>query len=183
MELLITKMKSLSKHNSTAPKSQPTISTLFIAINNCSAFIFKKSLRTGSVAKRPSMAYRRRTIASSILEILTLNPVPYPVFLILGVISIFLSISWFISYESIVEAAEEQMSWVLLVIPLLLLLAVHLVSSVENSGIFYSSPHSYRYRSHHRPQEGSSPWGVAALIVLLLVLVQYQSVFHDSWLV
>lgn len=129
------------------------------------------------------MAYGRRSIASSILEVFTLNPVPFPVLLVLAVISVLLFISWYVSYESIVEAAEEQMSWVLLAIPILLLLAVHLVSFIENSDLFSSSPYSYRYRSHQRPQEGSSPWGVAALIVLLLVLVQYQSVFHDSWLV
>ncbi|KAJ9704346.1 hypothetical protein PVL29_002756 [Vitis rotundifolia] len=129
------------------------------------------------------MAYRRRTIFSSILEVFTLSPLPYPVLLILAVISIFLSISWYVSYDSIVEAAEVQMSWVLLAIPILLLMAVHLVSSMENSGLFASSPYGYRRRSYHSPQEGSSPWGVAALIVLLLVMVQYQSVFHDSWLV
>ncbi|KAJ6896832.1 hypothetical protein NC651_022893 [Populus alba x Populus x berolinensis] len=37
-------------------------------------------------------------------------------------------------------------------------------------------------RAHQQPSEGSSPWGVAAFIVLLLVLVRFQSTFLDSWL-
>ncbi|KAJ7001408.1 hypothetical protein NC653_011739 [Populus alba x Populus x berolinensis] len=49
--------------------------------------------------------------------------------------------------------------------------------------IFVMSPWDKRRRTHHRPSEGSSPWGVAAFIVLLLVLVQFQSTFLDSWLV
>ncbi|KAL6346587.1 hypothetical protein AAG906_000205 [Vitis piasezkii] len=130
------------------------------------------------------MAYRRRSIASSIADVFTISPLPYPVLLILAVILIFFSISWYVSYDSIIEAAEVQMSWALLAIPILLLMAVHLVSSMENSDLFSaSSPYGYRRRSYYRPQEGSSPWGVAALIVLLLIMVQYQSVFHDRWLV
>lgn len=130
------------------------------------------------------MAYRRRSIASSIADVFTISPLPYPVLLILAVILIFFSISWYVSYDSIIEAAEVQMSWALLAIPILLVMAVHLVSSMENSDLFStSSPYGYRRRSYHSPQEGSSPWGVAALIVLLLIMVQYQSVFHDSWLV
>ncbi|CAI0438377.1 unnamed protein product [Linum tenue] len=45
-----------------------------------------------------------------------------------------------------------------------------------------SSPWDRRRRTHYQaPAEGSSPWGVAALIVLLLVLLQFQSAFLDSW--
>ncbi|CAN1140297.1 hypothetical protein LINPERHAP1_LOCUS16240 [Linum perenne] len=44
------------------------------------------------------------------------------------------------------------------------------------------SPWELRRRTHYiQSSEGSSPWGVAAVIVLLLVLLQYQSSFLDSW--
>ncbi|KAF8405369.1 hypothetical protein HHK36_010273 [Tetracentron sinense] len=130
------------------------------------------------------MAYGRRSQSSSILEVFTLNPLPYPVLLILAVISIFLGISWYFSYESVVEAAEEQMSWVITATPIVLLIAVHWLSSIENpERLFATSPSDRRRSTHHRPSEGSSPWGVAVMIVLLLVMVQYQSTFHDSWFV
>lgn len=129
------------------------------------------------------MAYRRST-ASSIFEVFSLNPLPYPVMLILAVISIFLGMSWYFSYEEAVESAEEQMSWVLLATPIVLVIIVQWLSSMENPDwLFAMSPWDQRRRTHHRPSEGSSPWGVAALIVLLLVMVQFRSVFLDGWAV
>ncbi|XP_048233612.1 uncharacterized protein LOC8285147 [Ricinus communis] len=124
--------------------------------------------------------YGRRN--NSIFDVFTLNPLPYPVLLILAVISIFLGMSWYFSYEEMVEAAEEQMSWVLLIIPLVILFVVRWLSSMENPDmLFAKSPWEWKRQTHHHPPEGSSPWGVAALIVLLLVLVQFQSAFLDSW--
>ncbi|CAK7329554.1 unnamed protein product [Dovyalis caffra] len=128
------------------------------------------------------MYYRRRS--DSFFDAFTLNPLPYPVLLILAVISIFLGLSWYFSYEDIVEAAEEQMSWALLVVPLVLIVIVRWLSSMENPDmLFVMSPWDKRRRTYNRPSEGSSPWGVAAVIVLLLVLVRFQSTFLDSWLV
>ena len=130
------------------------------------------------------MAYGRRSTTTSILEGFTLNPLPYPVLFILAVALIFLCTSWYFSYEEAVENAEEQVSWLLFVVPILLILIVRWLSSMENpDALFATSPWDHRRRTHHRPSEGSSPWGVAALIVLLLVLLHYQSVFRDSWLI
>lgn len=127
------------------------------------------------------MGYGRRR-QSSITEAFTLNPLPYPVLFILFVIFIFLAISWSFTYESAVEDAEESINWVLLATPVILLIAVRWLSSIPDSHQFFlPSSTSYRSRSHHSPSEGSSPWGVAALIILLLIMVPYQSTFHDKW--
>ncbi|XP_027356561.1 uncharacterized protein LOC113865937 [Abrus precatorius] len=130
------------------------------------------------------MAYGRNR-ASSVLDGFTLNPLPYPVLLILAVIFLFLGISWYFSYEEVVEAAEEQLGWVLFATPVVLILIVRWLSSVETSDwwFFNSSPWERRWRTHHHPSEGASPWGVAAVIVLVLVLLHYQSTFLDSWFV
>lgn len=132
------------------------------------------------------MAYgKRRSTTTSILEIFSLNPVPYPVLLIMAVTLVFLGMTWYLSYDSVVESAEEQMSWVLFVVPVVLILIVRWLSSMENldGTLFGMSPWERRRRTHHRPSEGGSPWAVAAFIVLLLVLLQYQSIFLDSWLI
>ncbi|TXG64739.1 hypothetical protein EZV62_011733 [Acer yangbiense] len=127
------------------------------------------------------MGHHRR---SSFFDSFTLNPLPYPVFLILAVTFIFLGISWFFSYEEAIESAEEQMGWILFATPVVLIVFVRLLSSFETNMFFSSkSPWELRRSTHHHPSEGSSPWGVAAFIVLLLVLVQYQSAFHKSWFV
>ncbi|WVZ18012.1 hypothetical protein V8G54_005334 [Vigna mungo] len=130
------------------------------------------------------MAYGRSR-ASSVLDGFTLNPVPYPVLLILALILLFLAISWYFSYEEVVEAAEEQLGWMLLATPLLLILMVRWLSSVDTSEWFFfnSSPWERRRTMHNFPSEGSSPWGVAAFILLVLVLLHYQSTFLDSWFV
>ena len=130
-----------------------------------------------------SMAYGRRNQTSSLLEGFSLNPLPYPVLIILALISLFLGFSWYSSYESAVEEAESQFNWVLLVTPIVLLLIVKWLSSMEPDWLFSMSPRDRRRRTHNLPSEGSSPWGVAAVIVLLLVLLQFQSIFRDSWLI
>lgn len=132
------------------------------------------------------MAYGRyESRSSSIVEAFSLNPVPYPVLLILAVVSVFLGFQWYVSYEDVVEATEESMGWVLMAAPLLLLLAVRWMSDREYPGglIFGSTPFDRRRREYYLSAagEGASPWGVLAVIVLLLVLVQFQSSFLDSW--
>ncbi|CAJ2679681.1 hypothetical protein L195_g009665 [Trifolium pratense] len=125
------------------------------------------------------MAYNRN---SSVLDGFTLSPLPYPVLLILAVIFIFLGTSWYLSYEEVVETAQEQLGWLLFATPVLLIFIVRLVSSMEDSGWFSgSSVWDSRGRTQQSPSEGSSPWGVAALIVVLLILVQFQSSFLDGW--
>ncbi|KAL3814076.1 hypothetical protein ACJIZ3_015344 [Penstemon smallii] len=133
------------------------------------------------------MSYRRST-TSSILEVFSLNPLPYPVILFLAVIFIFLGLQWYVSYESVVEAAEENMGWVLMAAPLVLLFAVRWLSILDNSNEWWwfhgTLPWDRRQRGYYQSSsEGGSPWVVAALIVLLLVLVQFQSSFLDSWFI
>ncbi|CAI8617176.1 unnamed protein product [Vicia faba] len=119
---------------------------------------------------------------SSVLDGFTLNPLPYPVLLILAVIFIFLGSSWYFSYEEAVENAQEQLGWVLFATPVVLIFIVRLLSSMDDSEWFPgSSIWGRRRTTYQSPSEGSSPWGVAALIVVLLLLVQFQSSFLDGW--
>ncbi|KAI3447980.1 hypothetical protein Pfo_004645 [Paulownia fortunei] len=70
--------------------------------------------------------------------------------------------------------------------PLLLLFAARWLSTLDDPEWWFygrKSPWDRRQGAYFRPSEGGSPWGVAALIVLLLVLVQYQSLFLDSWFI
>lgn len=129
------------------------------------------------------MAYDRSR-ASSVFDGFTLNPLPYPVLLILALLFIFLGISWFFSYEEVVETAEVQLGWILFATPVVLILIVRFLSSMENSDWFsLSLPWEGRRGTNQGPSEGSSPWGVAALILVLLIMVQFQSNFLGSWFV
>ncbi|KAG9443036.1 hypothetical protein H6P81_018890 [Aristolochia fimbriata] len=127
------------------------------------------------------MAYGRSSRDSSIFDAFTLSPLPYPVLLILAIVLLPLSLSWSYSYEEAVESAEEGFNWALLAAPILILLAVHGLSSFDSTWLFRSSAADRRRQTHHRPAEGPPPWGAALLIVLLLLMISYQSTFHDKW--
>ncbi|KAK9666844.1 hypothetical protein RND81_14G215400 [Saponaria officinalis] len=124
--------------------------------------------------------YRRRE--PSIFDGLTLRPLPYPIIVILLVLSIFLGIKLYTSYEEVVEASGAQVNWLLLATPLVLIFAVKWLSS---STTVHEPSHGGRKLVYGgepcRSSGGGSPWVVGALIVLVLVLVQFQSVFLDTW--
>ncbi|KAI3861433.1 hypothetical protein MKW98_000385 [Papaver atlanticum] len=129
------------------------------------------------------MAYRNSQ-SSYIFQVFTLNPLPYPVLIILSVISIFLGISWYYSYEDVLEEAEEQISWVVKASPIVLLIIVQWLSTIENPERFFAgSPYDRQRRTRNIPSEGAQPWIVAGIIVVLLVMVSYQSTFQDGWLI
>jgi len=113
----------------------------------------------------------------------THNPVPYPVLLILSLMLLFLAISCYFSCKEVLEVAEEQLGWMLSATPLLLILIVRWLSSVDTSERFFfkSSPWERRRTTHQLPSEGTSPWGVAAFILLVLLLLHYQSTFLYAW--
>ncbi|KAL4327411.1 hypothetical protein AHAS_Ahas13G0097400 [Arachis hypogaea] len=125
------------------------------------------------------MAYGDRNRGSSVFDGFTLSPLPYPVLMILALILIFLGVSWYFSYEEVVESAQVQLGWLLFATPVVLILIVRWLSSMENTEWF--SGWDRRRRTTQGSSEGSSPWGVAALIVVLLILMQYQSIFRDNW--
>ncbi|XP_078174107.1 uncharacterized protein LOC144567799 [Carex rostrata] len=131
------------------------------------------------------MAYYDRRNDSSIIDSFTLSPLPYPVILILLMVFFFLGISWYFTYEDFFETVEEEFNWVLLVVPLILILLIQWLSSMESFdgflGFFYPNHRNQRTNYGYSNEGGSSPWGVAALVVLVLILASFHSTFEDMW--
>ncbi|KAL5210493.1 hypothetical protein ABZP36_006116 [Zizania latifolia] len=131
------------------------------------------------------MAYYDRRGESSIVEAFTLSPLPYPVILILGMVMLLLGVSWFFTYEDFIEEAAEQFNWALLVVPIALVLLIKWISSVETfEGYFGFYPTERRWNRggyDAAAADGSSPWGVAMVVLLLLVLATFHSTFQDMW--
>ncbi|XVF00938.1 hypothetical protein REPUB_Repub04eG0045300 [Reevesia pubescens] len=128
------------------------------------------------------MVYDRS--GDSIFDSFFFSPLPFPVLLILAVTSIFIGISWYVNYESFLEAIEKQMIWLIFFTAVVLILLACCFSSMGFFDmLFGSTPWEHRRHTYHNPSEGSSPWAVAAIILLVLILVRYQPGFRDSWLV
>ncbi|XP_062216192.1 uncharacterized protein LOC133916516 [Phragmites australis] len=128
-------------------------------------------------------SYGDRRAESSVLEAFSLSPLPWPVILILLMVTLLLSVSWFFNYEDFIEEASEQFSWLLLAVPIALVLLIRWISSVDSfEGYLGFYPSERRWGGYESaPAEGSSPWGVAMLVVLLLVLASFHSTFQDMW--
>ncbi|XP_078151902.1 uncharacterized protein LOC144547188 [Carex rostrata] len=131
------------------------------------------------------MAYNERRHQSSILDsFTTLSPLPYPIILILAMVLFFLAISFFFTFGDFIEAAEEKISLVLLVVPLVLILLIRWLSSIESfHGLvgFYHDNRRHLMNCDQLNEGGSSPWGVAALVVLILILAFFHSTFQNMW--
>ncbi|KAJ6791384.1 uncharacterized protein M6B38_244555 [Iris pallida] len=110
-------------------------------------------------------------------------PLPLHLCFFLLTLFLFVGVSWYLSYESALERAVDQLRVLLVLSPLALLLAVHWLSSGGGSGggrrsvpFAVSLPER---DSFHRA--GGSPWGVGLVLVLLLFMVSYQSSFQERW--
>ncbi|XP_062199632.1 uncharacterized protein LOC133902071 [Phragmites australis] len=117
--------------------------------------------------------------ASAALEV----PVHLCFFLL--VLLLFLGFSWYTSYESAAESFVYQARILLMASPFALLLAVRLLSGAGEEGgarrhveSMLALPMPERDSIH---RAGGSPWGVGLLLLLLLVMVSYQSNFREKW--
>ncbi|GFQ00473.1 hypothetical protein PHJA_002191300, partial [Phtheirospermum japonicum] len=87
----------------------------------------------------------------------------------------FVGITWYIKYDSILEGLFDQLKLLLMVSPLLLLLAVHLLSLSALIPLFVPLP------VPEQEKAAGTPWGVALMLVLLLFMISYQSDLRESW--
>jgi hypothetical protein len=105
-------------------------------------------------------------------------PLPLHLCVFLLTLSLFIGFSWYMSYESAFKTLANQVRLLIMMSPLLLLLAVHLMSTNERQHVPFFIPLPERDSLHHA---GGSPWGVGLLLVFLLLMVSYQSYFHERW--
>ncbi|KAJ3678625.1 hypothetical protein LUZ60_002428 [Juncus effusus] len=112
---------------------------------------------------------------------------PFPLIAIFAILIFFIYISSHIDYKNIERRTEEGFRIFLILLVVLLLFVVRYVLC-DGLSLFTSfrMPYWYERRSvHHRPglfgSSFSIPWGMIVVVVLLLVMVSYQSYFHSKW--
>ncbi|KAJ7957868.1 Transmembrane protein [Quillaja saponaria] len=104
---------------------------------------------------------------------------PLPVVAIVGIVILLLWISSYTSYKSQVQTTMINFNLFLLLLPLLLLFLADFINKYER--LAYPATNPTKKVVGQAEEDGSSPWGVAALVVLLLVLIWYQSSFKSLW--
>ncbi|GFY94607.1 hypothetical protein Acr_09g0010530 [Actinidia rufa] len=80
-------------------------------------------------------------------------------------------------YKANIQQSMINFQLVLFLLPVLLIFV--LISGFTSGRFNFRALRPYHDSTH---QSGGSPWAVAILVMVLLVLVSYQSSFHSKWL-
>ncbi|CAL9164518.1 uncharacterized protein LOC135672581 [Musa acuminata AAA Group] len=113
--------------------------------------------------------WREQTLASLSLP-------PPQLIAIFAIVILFLSVSWYGDYKTQVRRTETSFRFLLFLLPAALIVIARYV--VRDSWFVFRLPRARRESIH---PAGSSPWGVLLLVLVLLVMVSYQSSFHAQW--
>ena len=106
------------------------------------------------------------------------QPLPLHLCCFLAILFMFIAFSWYINYEPVLDSMFDQLKLILMVSPLLLLLAVHWLSSDLGRQFPSLIPLPQRDSLH---RAGGTPWGVGFLLVFFFFMISYQSYFHERW--
>ncbi|CAM8910264.1 hypothetical protein QQ045_033212 [Rhodiola kirilowii] len=104
---------------------------------------------------------------------------PLHLCIIISLVFLLLGFSWYINYESMMEERMDKFKLFFMLSPLLLLLVVRFLPANNDQ---LNVPFNIRLpdqESIHRA--GGTPWGVAALLVVLLCMVSHQTSLRESW--
>lgn len=103
---------------------------------------------------------------------------PLPLLAVFAIVIFLLSVSQYTTFKSQLNNHKISFQFVLFLVPVLLIFIMR--SSLIPTGKFNFWGRIQQPR-HLSQQSGASPWGVAILLVVLLILVSYQSSFHSKW--
>lgn len=103
---------------------------------------------------------------------------PLPLLIIFVIVILLLSISQYKDYKAQWRYTMLSFKLLLFLLPVLLIFFMHSFSNNDWFAVRLPRLDHGRGLIHGA---GGVPWGVAILVVVLLVLVSYQSTFHSKW--
>ncbi|XP_008785115.1 uncharacterized protein LOC120107533 [Phoenix dactylifera] len=110
-------------------------------------------------------------------QVLSSSSLPPPsLVLIFAIVMLFLFLSWHIDYRTQLRRTEVGFRLLLFLLPVALIVVARFMLL---DGRFLLRLPRPEQESIHRA--GSSPWGVALLLLVLLLMISYQSSFHSQW--
>ncbi|KAG7020455.1 hypothetical protein SDJN02_17139, partial [Cucurbita argyrosperma subsp. argyrosperma] len=109
----------------------------------------------------------------------SIAPPPRPLLAVLGILVILLSVSSYSSYRSQVKRTKVNFKIFFLLLPLVFVFVGN--SIVRYGRLVIITPRTKLEPVYVAEGTAASPWGAAALLVVLLVLISYQPYFHSKW--
>ncbi|XP_020229205.1 uncharacterized protein LOC109810205 [Cajanus cajan] len=110
----------------------------------------------------------------------SLSAPPLQLVAIVGIVMFLLFLPSYINFKSTLHTATIAFHVFLLFLPLFLILIAYTISK-HGPRLLVPPPPPFSGGIRLRTPPGGFPWGVAALVVLLLVLASYLSDFRSMW--
>ncbi|KAL5706736.1 hypothetical protein ACHQM5_024864 [Ranunculus cassubicifolius] len=101
---------------------------------------------------------------------------PPSLLVIFAIVLLFLGLSKSMEYKREIEKTENEFHFMLFVLPVILILIVKSMSF--DSRLQFWLPYAEREAVH---RAANVPWGIVAILVLLLVMVSYESSVRSHW--
>lgn len=124
------------------------------------------------IGERRGVGWRDQTLES-------IAAPPLALIVLFGLVIFLMSMSIYSEYKETVEKSKASMKLLSILLPFLLILLVYIL--IDSNRWFYPYGVTRPVAYHLASQEGGSPWGIALLLVLLLVMVHYQKSFQSNW--
>ncbi|MBA0869506.1 hypothetical protein Goshw_029028 [Gossypium schwendimanii] len=108
--------------------------------------------------------------------ITSISAPPLPLLSIFGIICVLLMVSSYINLKREVHHTVFNLKLFLLFLPVMLIFAAQFLSRCERLVVPY-----VRTKRDLVRRTWDLPWGMIMVVVVLLVMVSYQSYFHSMW--
>nr|GMD97488.1 uncharacterized protein LOC109152740 [Ipomoea batatas]GMD99271.1 uncharacterized protein LOC109152740 [Ipomoea batatas] len=120
---------------------------------------------------RRGVSWRDQTVDS-------ITAPPLPLMVLFGLVAFFMCLSTYLDFKAQVARTKSSLRMFVFLVPLLVVLLVYI--RLVSYRFFYPYGRPV-YRSGGGGDGGIAPWGLAVLVVLLLVMVHYQVSIQSSW--
>lgn len=109
--------------------------------------------------------------------IASISPPPMPVIILFGIVFLLLWLSFHINYTRQMESTIISLKLVLLLLPLLLIILARCLAANRGRVVIPlpDADPDTMYRASR------TPWGIALLVGVVLVLLSFQSNFRSQW--
>lgn len=109
----------------------------------------------------------------------SISPPPLPLVAIAGIMVLLLLLNSYATYRSQIRQTVITFKLFLFLLPVLLIFLMH--SITKYGRIVIAAPVTKNDTVHQAESLGLLPWGLALLVLVLVLMLSYQPYFHSMW--